>query len=155
MSCVARACHGATLHFVNAVNHSGKSTALAPALSAAETTCICLLDDNLSMLKALDRLLKSDGFNVERFSEPAAFLSTVGKSPCRVAILDVWMPDMNGLEVQSVLRNDSPETRIIFISGRDDPSVRQTALESGAFGFLSKPFDDEVFLQLVRTAVAA
>ena len=137
------------------MNHSGKSTALAPALPAAETTCICLLDDNLSMLKALERLLKSDGFNVERFSEPAAFLSAVGKSPCRVAILDVWMPDMNGLEVQSVLRNDSPETRIIFISGRDDPSVRQTALESGAFGFLSKPFDDEVFLQLVRTAVAA
>ena len=155
MSCVARAGHGATLHFVNTVNHSGKSTALAPALSAAETTCICLLDDNLSLLKALDRLLKSDGFNVEKYREPAAFLSAVGKSPCRVAILDVWMPDMNGLEVQSVLRNDSPETRIIFISGRADPSVRQTALESGAFGFLSKPFDDEVFLQLVRTAVAA
>jgi FixJ family two-component response regulator len=117
-------------------------------------TCIYVLDDNLSMLKALHRLLKSDGFNVERFSEPAAFLSAVGKDPCRVAILDVWMPDMNGLEVQSVLRNDSPETRIIFISGRDDPSMRQTALEAGAFGFLSKPFDDEIFLQLVRRAVA-
>ena len=135
------------------MSHSGKSTALAPALRAAETTCICLLDDNLSMLKALDRLLKSDGFNVERFSEPAAFLSAIGKSPCRVAILDVWMPDMNGLEVQAVLRKDSPETRIIFISGRDDPSVRQTALEAGAFGFLSKPFDDEILLQLVRKAV--
>jgi FixJ family two-component response regulator len=136
------------------VNHSGQSTALAPALPAAEMTCIYLLDDNLSMLKALDRLLKSDGFNVERFSEPAAFLSAIGKSPCRVAILDVWMPDMNGLEVQLVLQHDSPETRIIFISGRDDPSVRQSALEAGAFGFLLKPFDDEVFLQLVRKAVA-
>ena len=107
------------------------------------------------MLKALDRLLKSDGFNVERFSEPAVFLSAMAKSSCRVAILDVWMPDMNGLEVQAVLRKDSPETRIIFISGRDDPSVRQTALEAGAFGFLSKPFDDEVLLQLVRKAVTA
>jgi DNA-binding NarL/FixJ family response regulator len=72
-----------------------------------------------------------------------------------VAILDVWMPDMNGLEVQAVLRKDAPQTRIIFISGRDDPSVRQTALEAGAFGFLSKPFDDEVLLQLVRKALAA
>jgi FixJ family two-component response regulator len=114
---------------------------------------VCLLDDDLSMLKALDRLLKSDGFHVERFHEPSAFLAAVGKSPCRVAILDVWMPDMNGLEVQAVLRQDSPETRIIFISGRDDPSVRQTALEAGAYGFLSKPFDDEVLLQLVRKAV--
>jgi FixJ family two-component response regulator len=116
---------------------------------------ICLLDDDLSMLKALDRLLKSDGFHVERFHVPAAFLSAVGKSPCRVAILDVWMPEMNGLEVQAVLRKDSPETRIIFISGRDDPSVRQTALEAGAFGFLSKPFDDEILLQLVRKAVTS
>jgi FixJ family two-component response regulator len=116
---------------------------------------ICLLDDDLSMLKALDRLLKSDGFDVETFSDPAVFLSSMGQSPCRVAILDVWMPDMNGLEVQSVLRKDLPETRIIFISGRDDPSVRQTALEAGAFGFLSKPFDDEVLLQLVRKAVTS
>jgi FixJ family two-component response regulator len=120
---------------------------------AFDQTPVCLLDDDLSMLKALDRLLKSDGFNVDKFSEPAAFLSTVGKRACRVAILDVWMPDMNGLEVQAVLRKDSPKTRIIFISGRDDPSVRQSALEAGAFGFLSKPFDDEVLLQLVRKAV--
>jgi FixJ family two-component response regulator len=115
---------------------------------------ICLLDDDFSMLKALDRLLKSDGFNVERFQEPETFLAAVGKSPCRVAILDVWMPEMNGLEVQAALRKTAPETRVIFISGRDDPSVRETALEAGAYGFLSKPFDDEVFLQLVRKAVA-
>lgn len=122
---------------------------------AFERASVCLLDDDLSMLKALDRLLKSEGFNVERFSAPAAFLAAIAQAPYRVAILDVWMPDMNGLEVQEVLSKDSPETRIIFISGRDDPSVRQTALEAGAFGFLSKPFDDEALLQLVRKALAA
>ena len=106
------------------------------------------------MLKALDRLLKSEGFNVEKFSQPSVFLACVEKNACRVAILDIWMPDMNGLEVQAALRKDSPETRIIFISGRDDPSVRQAALEAGAFGFLSKPFDDEVLLQLVRKGIA-
>jgi FixJ family two-component response regulator len=127
----------------------------ASKVCAFDKPSICLLDDDLSMLKALERLLKSDGFKVERFHEPAAFLSAVGQNPCRVAILDVWMPDMNGLEVQAALKKNSPETRIIFISGRDDPSVRQTALEGGAFGFLSKPFDDEVFLQLVRKAVAS
>lgn len=121
----------------------------------SDAPSICLLDDDLSMLKALDRLLKSDGFNVEKFSDPAAFLSSMGEATCRLAILDVWMPDMNGLEVQEALRIDSPDTRIIFISGRDDPSVRQAALDAGAFGFLSKPFDDETFLQLVRKAVAA
>ena len=136
-----------------AVHTSKLSVEPFSKVCAFDKASVCLLDDDLSMLKALDRLLKSDGFNVEKFSAPAAFLSNVGTSSCRVAILDVWMPDMNGLEVQAVLRKDSPETRIIFISGRDDPSVRQTALEAGAFGFLSKPFDDEVLLQLVRKAV--
>jgi FixJ family two-component response regulator len=136
--------------------HSWKpSVESASKVCAFDASPICLLDDDLSMLKALDRLLKSDGFSVETFSDPSTFLSSMGRSPCRVAILDVWMPDMNGLEVQAVLRKDAPETHIIFISGRDDPSVRQTALEAGAFGFLSKPFDDEVFLQLVRKAVAS
>jgi FixJ family two-component response regulator len=120
----------------------------------ADAPSIRLLDDDLSMLKALDRLLKSEGFDVEKFSDPVAFLSSMEEATCRLAILDVWMPDMNGLEVQTVLRKESPDTRIIFISGRDDPSVRQAALEAGAFGFLSKPFDDETLLQLVRKAVA-
>lgn len=136
--------------------HSWKPSAESQSkVCSFDKASICLLDDDLSMLKALDRLLKSDGFNVERFCEPAAFLAAVTKNPCKVAILDVWMPDMNGLEVQAALRQQCPQTRIIFISGRDDPSVRQTALEAGAFGFLSKPFDDEVLLQLVRKAVTA
>jgi FixJ family two-component response regulator len=138
-----------------AVQFPSPSTQPLSKVCAFHQASVCLLDDDLSMLKALDRLLKSDGFNVDKFSEPAAFLSTIGKSACRVVILDVWMPDMNGLEVQAALRKDSPATRIIFMSGRDDPSVRQTALEAGAFGFLSKPFDDEALLQLVRKAVAA
>lgn len=114
---------------------------------------IWLLDDDASMLRALGRLLKSAGFVVEKFSRPAEFLSNLEHARCRVAILDVWMPDMNGLEVQSCLRENSPETRIIFITGRDDPLVRQTALDAGAFGFLAKPFEDEDLVQLIHEAV--
>jgi FixJ family two-component response regulator len=62
---------------------------------------------------------------------------------------------MNGLEVQVCLRRDSPETRIIFISGRDDPVVRQNALDAGAVAFLAKPFDDENLVRLVREAQEA
>ena len=138
-------------------------TAIRPPKEFAETnseTCaldkaaVCILDDDLSMLKALDRLLTSEGFVVRRFSHPGDFLATIRQAPCQLAILDVWMPDMNGLEVQTVLRNESPKTRIIFISGRDDPSVRHAAREAGAVGFLSKPFDDEDLLQLVRRTTA-
>ena len=104
------------------------------------------------MLKALGRLLTSAGFAVEKFSHPAEFLSNLEHARCRVAVLDVWMPDMNGLEVQTCLRRASPDTRVIFITGRDDPSIRQTALEAGAFGFLAKPFEDETLVQLIHEA---
>ncbi len=106
------------------------------------------------MLSALGRLLKSAGFSVEKFGHPAAFLFRLQRGGCQVAVLDVWMPVMNGLDVQSCLIKNSPETRIIFISGRDDSSVRQTALDAGAFGFLAKPFEDEVLVQLIHKAVA-
>jgi FixJ family two-component response regulator len=124
-------------------------------LKASGRDGIWLLDDDASMLKALGRLLNSAGFVVEKFSRPTDFLSELERRKCRVAVLDVWMPDMNGLEVQSCLRRDSPETRIIFITGRDDPLVRQNALDAGAFAFLSKPFEDEVLLQLIHKAVKA
>ena len=124
-------------------------------VSASACDGIWLLDDDVSMLKALGRLMNSAGFIVEKFNHPAAFLARLEHSSCRVAILDVWMPDMNGLEVQACLRRDSPDTRIIFISGRDDPPVRQAALDAGALAFLAKPFDDEFMVQLVRKAAAS
>ena len=123
-------------------------------LSASARDGIWLLDDDASMLKALGRLLNSAGFIVEKFNHPATFLAMVEQARCRVALLDVWMPQMNGLEVQACLRRDSPETRIIFMTGRDDPSVRQTALDAGAFAFLAKPFEDETLVQLIHKAVA-
>jgi len=123
-------------------------------LSASARDGIWLLDDDVSMLKALGRLMTSAGLIVEKFSDPVAFLARLEHARCRVAVLDVWMPVMNGLEVQASLRRDSPETRIIFMTGRDDPSVRQTALDAGAFAFLTKPFEDEVMVKVIHEALA-
>src|SRR2546426_8021004 len=139
----------------NSLNAFEKLAAKGSPLSASACDGIWLLDDDVSMLKALGRLMNSAGFIVEKFNRPAAFLARLEHAPCRVAVLDVWMPDMNGLEVQACLRRDSPETRIIFISGRDDPSVRQTALDAGAFAFLAKPFEDEVLVELIHKAQEA
>jgi FixJ family two-component response regulator len=139
----------------NTFNRFDDSDTEGSPLSASARDGIWLLDDDVSMLKALGRLMNSAGFIVEKFNHPAAFLARLEHAPCRVAILDVWMPDMNGLEVQACLRRDSPETQIIFISGRDDPPVRHTALDAGALAFLAKPFDDEFMVQLVRKASAS
>src|SRR5438309_6652752 len=124
-------------------------------LSASARDGIWLLDDDVSMLKALGRLMNSAGFIVEKFNDPATFLAKLQHAPCRVAVLDVWMPQMNGLQVQARLRQESPGTRIIFMTGREDPSVRQTALDAGAFAFLTKPFDDENLVRLVQEAEEA
>jgi len=125
----------------------------SPLSASAGENGIWLLDDDVSMLKALGRLMNSAGFIAEKFSDPLTFLASLGRASCRLAILDVWMPQMNGLEVQERLRQDSPETRIIFITGRDDPSVRQTALDAGAFAFLTKPFEDEALVKVVHKAL--
>jgi FixJ family two-component response regulator len=135
------------------LKHLEESGVQASPLGVNGCDSIWLLDDDVSMLKALGRLMNSAGFSVEKFNHPAAFLARLEQAICRVAVLDVWMPDMNGLEVQACLRQDSPETRIIFISGRDDPSVRQAALDAGAFAFFAKPFEDELLMKVIHEAL--
>ena len=71
-----------------------------------------------------------------------------------MAVIDVWMPLMSGLEVQSRLRELSPSTRVIIFTGKDDPLIRSTALTGGATAFFLKPFDDEEFLTAVRLALS-
>ena len=119
------------------------------------TDVVCLLDDDPSVLKAVGRLLNSAGWHVQKFSDPEEFLVYAKIHRTAVAVIDVWMPFMNGLEVQSRLRELSPSTRVIIFTGRDDARVRASALNAGASAFLMKPFDDEELLTAVRLALAS
>jgi len=114
-----------------------------------------LLDDDPSVLKAVGRLLSSAGWQAQQFSDPGKFLEYARIHRVPVAVLDVWMPAMNGLEVQSRLRELSPSTRVIVFTGKDDPRVRSTALNAGATAFRTKPFDDEELLIAIRLALAS
>ena len=124
-------------------------------LHAPPSNEICLLDDDPSVLRGLIRPLLSAGWHPEQFSDPGAFLDYVKVHRPIVAIIDVWMPLMNGLEVQSRVRELSPSTRVIMFTGKDDPLVRSTSLKAGASAFFTKPFDDEEFLTAVRLALSA
>jgi FixJ family two-component response regulator len=112
---------------------------------------IGLLDDDLSVLRATKRLLVSEGWKVEAFSDPRLFLQYAMTDSCGVAVLDLLMPIMSGLEVQSRLRDVSPSTRVIILTSIDDPAVRSRALDAGAWAFLRKPVDDEEFLRWIQT----
>ena len=114
---------------------------------------ICILDDDFSVLNSLRELLDSDGLEARTFDNPELFLAYAREHPVKLAVLDVWLPHMTGIEVQERLREVSPETMVVVITGREESAIRVAAMEAGAFGFLAKPFDDEVFLTLVRSAL--
>ena len=130
-------------------------TVLSFNLRTSNAFVVCLLDDDPSVLKGLGRLLSSADMLAERFSDPEEFLLYARTHRPAVALVDVHMPQMNGLEVQSRLREISPSTRIIIFTGKHDPLVRSTALNAGASAFITKPFDDEELLTAVRLAFAS
>lgn len=119
------------------------------------TGAICIVDDDTSMLKALDRLLSSVGLQAQLFHEPLGFLSYARCNSVALAVIDIWMPGISGLEVQKRLQAVSPKTRVIIITANDNESVRNVAIGTGAIGFFVKPFDDEIFLAAVHRAMAA
>ena len=130
-------------------------TVVSPILLNANAFVVCLLDDDPSVLKGLGRLFASADLQAKTFSDPEEFLRYVRTHRPAVALIDVHMPQMSGLEVQSRLGEISPSTRIIIFTGKDDPLVRSTALNAGASAFFTKPFDDEELLATVRLALAA
>src|SRR5258707_2859108 len=114
------------------------------------TGIICLIDDDLSMLKALDRLLSSVGLQAQLFSEPLAFLSYVTCNSVALAVIDIWMSGMSGLQVQKKLQIVLPKARVIVITATDEESVRNAAIQCGAIASFVKPFDDDAFLAAVH-----
>jgi two-component system nitrogen regulation response regulator GlnG len=119
----------------------------------AQPDSICILDDDASVRRSMEQLLDSDGLKAQSFEDAEDFLAHARSHAVRLAVLDVWMPETSGLEVQAQLREVSPDTKVIVMTGRDTPALRATALEGGAFAFLLKPFDDEAFLSLVGQAL--
>lgn len=114
---------------------------------------VYLVDDDASVRKSISRLLEADGFNVRVFGEPEAFLNQMAKSSVRLVVLDIWMERVTGLELLAHLRARSPDTRVIFITGREDPTAEKTVMEAGAFAFFMKPLDDIRFLSAVHHAL--
>jgi FixJ family two-component response regulator len=115
---------------------------------------ICVVDDDPSMLKALERLLLSAGWSARFFREPLGFLKYAKHNPVSVALIDIWIPGMSGLELTKELHAISPQTRVIVVTADDEDSVRSAAIQNGATAFFAKPFEDDVFLEAIQEAMA-
>ena len=117
-----------------------------------QNSSVCLVDDDPSVRRSVSRLLESDGFTVQSFGEPGQFLQYLSSHSVDVVVLDIWMGQMSGIDLLTQLGARSPCTRVIFITGYDDAAARASAMQSGAFAFFLKPFDDGQFLTAVRHA---
>ena len=114
---------------------------------------VYVVDDDVSVRKALRRLLISAGYAVEVFASAQEFLvgHVIEANGCLV--LDIRMPGMDGLELQRRLVDRGESPPIVLMTGHSDEDAEETGLAQGAVAFLRKPFDDEALLAAVRESV--
>ena len=114
---------------------------------------VYLLDDEPDMLKALKRLLRAQGFQVRAFANAREFLSHDRHPGPACLVLDVAMPEIDGLQVQEWLRQSGAELPVIFLTGHGDIPTSVRAVKAGAEDFLTKPVNAEDLLRVVRAAL--
>ena len=116
------------------------------------TPIVFVVDDDISVREALEALIQFEGWQAETFASAEAFLSSPRVMVPSCLVLDVSLPDLNGLDLQKRLadRSDMP---IIFITGYGDVPMTVQAMKAGAVEFLMKPFSDETLLSAIRQAI--
>ena len=121
---------------------------------ARELGEVCLVDDDLSVLRSMQYLLASDGLKVRAFNKPEEFLAHAATHPVPVVVTDIWMEGVTGLEILARMCALSPRPRVIVITAREDLAARATALQIGPAAYFMKPFNDDKFVCAVRDALA-
>lgn len=119
----------------------------------ADGVIISIVDDDESLRKAIKKLIKSAGLGVEEFSSAEDFLQSARWKGSACLILDVRLPGMSGLELQSKLAASDCRVPIIFISGHGDGHTRARVLEAGAIDFLQKPFSEKALFDAINSSL--
>jgi FixJ family two-component response regulator len=122
-------------------------------MMSAEPPVVFLLDDDTRMLAAMRRLLKTVGLQSEAFATPDAFFGHGLGSRSSCLVLDMRLPGMSGLEVQSRLSKQGLQIPIIFITCHADVPMTVKAMKSGAVEFLTKPFRDQDLIDAIQQAL--
>jgi FixJ family two-component response regulator len=114
---------------------------------------VFLVDDEPGMLKALTRLLEAEGFAVRAFTSAKTFLESYHAEVLGCVVLDVAMPELDGLELQQRLARSGVLLPIVFLTGHGDIPTSVRAIKAGALDFLTKPVKDVDLLRAVRAAL--
>lgn len=118
------------------------------------TPTVFVIDDDLSVLKALTRLMRSIELNVATFASPQEFLEQFEPDLHGCLVLDVDMPCLSGLELQQNLAARDIGIPIIFLTGHGDIPMSVQAMKQGAVDFLTKPVEDRDLIEAVHAAIA-
>lgn len=114
---------------------------------------VFVVDDDVSVRESLDLMIKFAGWQPETFASAKEFLARPRTATPSCLVLDVSLPDLNGLELQKLIATDRLDMPIIFVTGHGDVPMTVQAMKAGAVEFLTKPFDDEVLLSAIRHAL--
>ncbi len=117
------------------------------------TPVVFVVDDDISVRESLELLIEASGWRAETFPSAQEFLARPRALVPSCLILDVALPDFNGLDLQKRVAVDRPDMPIIFITGHADVHMSVQAMKAGAIEFLTKPFGDEVLLGAIRQAL--
>jgi len=120
----------------------------------AEPPLVATVDDDASVRKSTTRLIRSFGYRAEAFASGEEFLSSPEASRTACLVLDVRMPDMDGLEVQRQVAARQLQIPVVFISGRASDEEERRARSAGAIDFLRKPIATATLLQVLRKVIA-
>ncbi len=115
---------------------------------------ISIVDDDSSVRRALGRMINSFGFEVELFASASNYLNESFLDPACL-ILDVVMPDMNGLELLAALQESGRGVPTVFISAHDNAAYMEKARSLGAVAYLQKPCDETVLLDAIEKCLAS
>jgi FixJ family two-component response regulator len=126
-------------------------TSAAP--KSQQQPIVFVVDDDVSVRESLELLIKFAGWQPLTFASAADFLAYPRTVTPSCLVLDVSLPDLNGLELQKLIASDRRDMPIIFITGHGDVPMTVQAMKAGAVEFLTKPFDDEVLLSAIRNAI--
>jgi FixJ family two-component response regulator len=114
---------------------------------------ICIIDDDASLLRALQRLLVADGRVVRTFPSAEAFLEAEHRERVECLILDVHLGGLSGFQLHEKLTAAGARIPAIIITAHDDPRTREMAKRTGIVEYLRKPFDDASLIDALQRAV--
>ena len=114
---------------------------------------VFVVDDDISVRESLETLIRFVGWQVESFISAEDFLARPRSLVPSCLVLDISLPDLNGLELQKLIAPDRIDMPIIFITGHGDIPMTVQAMKAGAVEFLTKPIDDDALLSAIRYAI--